>query len=100
MEFGFFATLTVVSGLAVSVVQEMLKFKFFPANFANKYPVQTNVVLSFIGACIALHTQGSLHVASWLEIISTGGAVAVVAAITYNQLLGNSTQIKAMEGTN
>ena len=98
MELEFFATVAVVSGFAVTIVQQILKSKIVPMSFANKYPVPTNIVLSVIASVVALYTQNALSVSSWLEIAATCGTVAVVAAVTYNQLLANWSELKETEG--
>lgn len=98
MEFELLAKLVVVSGISVSLVQEILKLRIIPLVFANRYPVPTNIVLSVIASVIALYTQGLLEVSSWLTIGTTVMATAVIASMTYNNLLDNWKQLKTLEG--
>ena len=98
LELEYFMTISLVSGLAVSVVQEILKLKIIPLSFANRYPVPTNIVLSVIASIVAISQHGVLELASWLELASTAGFTAVVAAITYNNLMRNWTQLQSIEG--
>lgn len=98
MDLQFFVTLTVLSGFAVTIAQEILKLKIVPVPFANRYPVPTCLVLSVVASFVALWTQNALHVASWLEIAGTVGVTALVAAMTYNNLFSNWKQLKDIEG--
>lgn len=95
----FFTHATALAALAVVVLQQILKFKFVPVNFANKYPVPTNILLS-IGAALYVVWQSDVptpHVwTSWVQLVAT---ISVVAAITYNMLLRNWTELRATEGS-
>lgn len=80
------------------LVQEILKLKIVPVQFANKYPVPTNIILSVVAAITVAHAH---LVWAWSQIGNDAGQVgtiAVVAAIAYNMLLSHWTELRAMEG--
>lgn len=82
---------------AVVLVQELLKLRIVPLSLANRYPVPTNIVLSIIAAVVVVREAnvqlGGLH--DWLVLV---GTIAVVAALTYNQLLGKWQDLRSLEG--
>lgn len=88
---------TLLAAGAVTIVHEILKLKVVPVAFANRYPVPTNIILSVLAAFIVKWQDlATLHTfAQWATFI---GLVAVIAAVTYNQLLGKSAELKSMEG--
>lgn len=88
---------TVLAGLAVLLVQQILKFNAIPVSFANKYPVPTLIVLSTVASVVAVwRDQVAVHGwTMWVQLVAT---VAVVAALTYNMTIKNWSQLRAMEG--
>lgn len=97
MEIVHLAQVALLAAGAVTVAHEILKLKLVPLAFANRYPVPTNIILSVIAALIVkwqdlatLHSFGQ-----WAAFI---GLVAVIAAVTYNQLIGKSEELKSIEG--
>jgi len=88
----------VLAGLAVLLVQQILKLKAIPLKFANRYPVPTLIVLSTVASFVAVWQD---QVATpkgwtyWLQLIAT---VAIVAAITYNMTIKNWSELREMEG--
>ena len=88
-----------LSALAVVAIQQILKLNIIPIAFANKYPVVTNILLS-IGASIFIVWQNILKTpvgkSEWLLLVAV---ISVVAAITYNNLLRNWTELRSLEGT-
>lgn len=96
----FLTQATVLGAGAVLLVQQILKLRILPVAFANRYPVPTNIVLSFIAA-LAITVPVAHLTFSWdnLDVIlRTFGLVAVGAAIAYNQLLSRWDQLKDSEG--
>lgn len=92
-----FATLTLLSAGAVTIVHQILKLKIVPLAFANRYPVPTNIILSVLAALI-VQWQALATLVSWQDWAVFIGLVAVIAAITYNQLLGRWAELKSIEG--
>lgn len=97
MEIELFARVAGLAGLSVLAVEEILKLKVIPLSFANRYPVVTNILLSVIAALVAVW-QGHLNPNHWTDWVVLVATIAVVAAITYNQLIGKSPELKSMEG--
>jgi hypothetical protein len=93
----FLTHVTLLASLAVTTGVQVLKSKILPAWF-NKHPVVTNIVLS-IGATIwVLNNNGTTWVwQNWTDIVGTIATIAVVAAISYNQLLANWVGLKKTE---
>ena len=84
---------------AVVLVQQILKSKLIPLQFANRYPVPTNILLSIIAAVFIVKPNWS----DWTEAVVQVITIAVVAAITFNQLFGKwhelrETESKEVEG--
>lgn len=92
----FFTHVTMLTALAVVAVQQLLKLKFIPVAFANRYPVPTLIVLSIAGAIIvSWQTVWPTAWTGWVLLVST---IAVVAAAVYNFIIKNWTQLRSMEG--
>lgn len=94
----YFAQVTLLAAGAVLIVQQIIKLNFIPIAIANKYPVPTNIVLSIIAAFVAVWRTDVQpdSVGAWIVFV---GTIAVVAAISYNQLLGRWKELKEAEGT-
>lgn len=97
MDLSYFAEVTALAGGAVLVVQQVLKLNFVPGSFANRYPVPTNIVLSLVGAAVVVW-QTSVQPQTFGQWVVLVGTISLVAAIAYNQVLGNWKQLKAAEG--
>lgn len=97
MEIELFTKVAALSALSVVAVHEILKLKIVPVSFANRYPVPTNIILSILSAVI-VSWQDFLNVTVWTEYVVLAGVTSVVAAITYNSLLKNWTQLQEIEG--
>ena len=97
MDLAYFAQVTGLAALAVVVVQQILKARIVPLSFANRAPVLTNVVLSFIASLVVTwETALTLTTpAGWVAYVLL---VSVVSAITYNNTIRNSSTIRATEG--
>jgi hypothetical protein len=93
----FYTKVTALSALAVVVVQQILKLKFIPIGFANRYPVPTLLLLSLVAAVVAAWQDFVAPIVwtDWVQLIAT---IAVVAAITYNMTLRNWVELRQMEG--
>lgn len=98
MEIEFFAEVAGLAAIGVVVVQQILKLKFIPANFANKYPVPTNIVLSVIASLIAVWQASPITPVDWQGWVILVTTVSVVAAMIYNNVLKNWTELRATEG--
>lgn len=90
-----FSEITALAALAVVVVQQILKLNVVPVYFANKYPLQTNVVLSILAA-IYVQWQTLVNLSGWQDWVVYVATVSVVSAITYNMTLRNSDQVQAV----
>lgn len=90
-----FAQWTALAAVAVVVFQQILKLNVVPVFFANKYPVATNIVLSFVAAFIANYSSVvNLHnVWQWVAYVAT---ISVVAALTYNNTIKNSSVVQRL----
>lgn len=87
MDFISFFQSIILGGTATTVMTEILKSPYIPANF-QKYPRLTTGVVSLIAATIAVYNSGitlsSFHdVLSWVEVILGTGAVAVFTYKNY-----------------
>lgn len=89
----YFAQVTALAALAVVIVQQILKLNAIPVYFANKAPVLTNVVLSVI-ASVVVTWQTAVNLVGWIQWASYVGTVSVLAAITYNMTLKNSSAVQ------
>lgn len=92
-----FTQIALLSSGAVLVVQQILKLRVVPVAFANHYPVPANLLLSLV-ATLVVKWQDLANLTNWKSWVTFFGITAVVAAITYNQLIGKSAELKAMEG--
>lgn len=98
MDLAFFTQATALAAIAVVVVQQILKLKFIPVAFANKYPVPTNIVLSVVAAVVAVWQANITQPIVWTDWVALVTTIAVVAAIVYNNLLKNWNELRATEG--
>lgn len=92
----FLSQSAVVAAGVVLLVQEILKLKIVPISFANRYPVPTNILLSIVATLFLVPVEWSFDNLGHLAVQI--GTVAVTAAIAYNQLLRNWSELKASEG--
>lgn len=92
-----YAHIALLAAAAVVAAQQILKLKVVPIAFANRYPVPTNILLSVVAAVLAVWTD-NVRLVAWTDWLLFVGTVSVVAAITYNQLIGRSAELKEMEG--
>lgn len=90
----FLTNAALVASGVVLLVQEILKLQIVPLAFANRYPVQTNVLLSIVATLFLVPVEWSLDNLGHLAVQI--GVVAVTAAIAYNQLLKKA--LKPIEG--
>lgn len=97
MEIEFFTRVAGLTALAVVAVQEILKLKFIPLGFANRYPVPTNIALSTIASALVVW-RTSLQPAVWQDWVLLVATVAVVAGAVYNTLFRNWAELRAVEG--
>lgn len=93
----YFTNISALAALAVVAVQQILKLKFIPVAFANRYPVPTLILLSIVAAIIAVW-QTPVNPQSWTDWVLLVSTIGVVAAITYNMTLRNWSQLREMEG--
>jgi hypothetical protein len=87
-----------LSALAVVALHEILKLKFVPWGFVNKYPVLALILLS-IGASAVVAWRTAVQpqtFADWVVLVAT---TAVTAALTYITTIKNWAQLRAMEGS-
>lgn len=91
----YFAQVTALAALAVVAVQQILKLNIVPVFFANKYPVFTNIVLSVI-ASVIVTWQTAVNLVGWTAWVAYVGTVSVLAAVTYNMTLKNSTHVQSV----
>lgn len=92
MDLGLY---TGLAALAVVAVEQTLKILPVPfTDLANRYPVATNIVLS----CAASIWVADIHwsFANWRVVLGNVFTIAVVAALTYNQLVKPSA-LKKLE---
>ncbi|WP_241473757.1 hypothetical protein [Mycolicibacterium neoaurum] len=81
----YLSTAALTAAGAVVLVQEILKLNIVPGTFANRWPVPTNIILSIIATIVVVRPVWDVN--NLPALIAQIGTVAVVAAITYNQLL-------------
>ena len=98
MDLAFFTQATALAAVGVVIVQQILKLKFIPAAFANRYPVPTNIVLSVIASIIAVWQSSTATPVGWQGWLLLVTLTSVVAAIIYNNLLKNWTELRETEG--
>ncbi len=89
--------LVLIAAGATTLAVQILKSKIIPIPFQN-YPVVTNVVVSLIAAVATVGIAGvDLNKENWEVLLTTFIKISLVAALVYNQLLGNSHLVKATE---
>jgi hypothetical protein len=93
----FLSGAAVLASLAVVAVHEILKFKIIPMQFANKYPVPTLIILSILAA-IGVTWTSDVQPHVWTEWVLLVSTIGVVAAITYNMVFKNWSELRKMEG--
>lgn len=81
----FLSTAAITASAVVLLVQEILKLEVIPGTFANRWPVPTNLVLSIVATYFVV--QPDLALDNLPQLAVQVGTVAVVAAISYNQLV-------------
>ena len=96
-EIEFLNAAVLQAGLAVTLVLQVLKLKIIPVAIANRYPVVVNILLSIIAAIFVIPSN-EWHFHHWWEIVTQVGVIAVIAALTYNQLLARWTELRELEG--
>lgn len=97
MEFEGLIRVASLAGLAVLAVEQILKLKVVPVEFANKYPVLTNVLLSIAASLFAVY-QDYVQPVVWQDWLLLVVMVVVVAAVVYNNTLRNSPELRKLEG--
>lgn len=97
MDLSFFAHAVALSAIAVVAVHQFLKLNFVPFDFANKYPVPTNIALSILASVYAVWHDNAPQPHSWTDWVLLAATVSVSAAVTYNQLLKNWTELRQTE---
>lgn len=93
-----FLQTTILTGIAVMVVQQVLKLRAIPVSFANRYPVFTVIVLSILGTILAFVVTPlamPVTIGGWIVSVVL---VLLVAAGTYTVTLKNWADLRAMEG--
>jgi hypothetical protein len=88
-----FAQITALAALAVVAVQQILKLNVVPVYFANKYPVLTNIALSIIASVVVTY-KTAITLVGWQQWVAYVATVSVLAAVTYNMTIKNSSAIK------
>lgn len=88
-----FAEITALAALAVVAVQQILKLNVIPVYFANKYPVLTNIVLSFI-ASVVVTWQTAINLVGVAQYVAYAATLSLLSAITYNMTLRNSDAVQ------
>jgi len=94
----FFNHVTVLTAMAVMVIQQILTLKVIPNGFANRYPVPTLIILSSIAAFVAVWLDKVPTPQAWTDWVLLGITIAVTAAITYNATIRNWAQLRSIEG--
>ena len=88
-----------LAGLAVVLVEQVLKLKIVPLSIANKYPVPVLLVLSVLASVVIVwqdKVSQPVNALGWVALVAT---VAVVAAVVYNQIFSRWTELREMEGS-
>ena len=93
----FFTQATALAALAVVVVEQILKLKVIPNGFANRYPVPTLIILSIV-ASIIVAVQTGVNPNTWTDWLVLTGLVTVSAAVTYNTVFKNWSELRSLEG--
>ncbi len=90
--------ITALAALAVVAIQQILKLRFVPVSFANRYPVPTLILLSVLASIFVVWTNKLATPVAWTDWIALVATVAVVAAVTYNMTLRNWKELREVEG--
>lgn len=88
----------VLGGLAVVLVQQILKSKIVPLQVANKYPVPTSIILSAITGFAVVWQDAMAQPAAWTDWVQLVATITLVAAFSYNMTLKNWKELRATEG--
>lgn len=95
----FINQVTLLAAGAVTIAVQILKLKIVPVGFANRHPVPTNIAISVIATVVSTNLLDvTWSLANWTDILGIFGTIAVVSALTYNQLLKNWPELRASEG--
>ncbi len=95
----FVTKVTLLAGVGVLAVQQILKIMpLSVTDFANKYPVPTNIALS-LGAAIFAVWQDFVQPVVWTDWVALVAIIAGTAAVIYNQLIGRWAELKRLETT-
>lgn len=94
MDLAYFTGLAAMAVLFVEQALKMIPTSF--TDLANKYPVATNIILSIIASIVV--TPVVWTVGNWKQVIVNVGAIALVAALGYTQLVKKSA-LKNLETT-
>lgn len=95
----FVTKITLLAGVGVLAVQQILKIlPVSVTEFANRYPVPTNIALS-VGAALFAVWQDFIQPVVWTDWVALIAVISATAAIIYNQLIGRWAQLKSMETT-
>lgn len=86
------------SALAVVLVLQVLKFKFIPWNFVNKYPVPS-LILASVCSSIVVVWRTAVQPQNWIQWAVLIGTIVVTSALTYNTTLRNWSELRATEGS-
>lgn len=93
-----FNQVTLLAGLSVVLVQQILKSKFIPVAFANRYPVPASILLSVVAAAVTAWQSKTVNPQSWTDWVVFVATIAVIAALTYNNTIRNWNQLRETEG--
>lgn len=93
----FLNTWTVLVSVAVVFVEQIMKWKYFPSQIANKYPVPTLLVLSAGGGAFAYSQDWINPTSVWTWVVSIA-TIAVISAVTYYHTLRNWEGLRKTEG--
>lgn len=93
-----FNHVTALAALSVVLVQQILKAKFIPIAFANRYPVPASILLSIVAAVVTAWQSKTVNPQSWTDWIVFVATIAVIAALTYNNTVRNWDQLRETEG--
>lgn len=95
----FINHVTLLAAGSVTLAVQLLKLKIIPMSFANLYPVPTNILVSIVATIISVNMLDVTWAwTNWTEIAGIFGTIAVVSALTYNQLLKNWGELRDLEG--
>lgn len=90
-----FNEITALAALSVVAFQQILKLDVIPVYIANKFPLATNILLSFTAAII-VQWQTALTLTTPVDWVVYVAMISVVAAITYNMTLKNSDGVQRL----